>query len=82
MVRSQLVYLARLEREQAKLAAAPRVLRDSSLGARIEQDLVVAHSFAMDNLASLVRMRLMRHVDELEDTARHLETLGRAYRCP
>src|SRR5262249_42767676 len=50
-----------------RLAATPEALRQSSLGARVLADGVVATSYAVDAAAELVRARYQRVLDELQD---------------
>jgi len=60
-------YVRLLENEEARLASAPEQFRNSSLGARILQDIVVAKTFAIDQTGDLARARYNRLINELQD---------------
>lgn len=60
-------YVRLLENEEARLNSAPEQFRNSSLGARILQDIVVAKTFAIDQTGDLARARYNRLIDELQD---------------
>src|SRR5262249_41108108 len=53
--------------ENRRLQRMPAEFRNSSLGARIMQDISVATSFAVDNAGDLARGRYQRLLDELQD---------------
>jgi len=56
-----------LEEEEQLLAKSPAAFRQSSLGERINEDIAVAKSFAVDETGNLARGRYKRLVDELQD---------------
>ena len=62
-----LEYVAQLEAEEHRLQAMPPAFKNSSVGARILQDISVAKSFAVDNAGDLARGRYQRLLDELQD---------------
>ncbi|MDH5492367.1 MAG: hypothetical protein OEY14_10475, partial [Myxococcales bacterium] len=71
----QLEYVTILEGEQTRLAQAPAELRNSSLGGRIEQDIAVAKSFAIDQAGDMARGRYNRLIDELMDYSNQMDTI-------
>ncbi len=60
-------YVNQLEGEERRHAQMPQAFRNSSVGARIIQDIAVAKSFAIENAGNLARGRYTRAVDELAD---------------
>lgn len=62
-----LEYVALLDAEQKRLEQAPPPFKNSSLGARILQDIAVAQSFAVDSTGDLARARYVRLLDELNE---------------
>ena len=62
-----LEYVSLLENEERRLQSMPAAFRNSSVGARILQDISVAKSFAIDNAGDLARGRYQRLLDELQD---------------
>ncbi|MDP3276505.1 MAG: tetratricopeptide repeat protein [Deltaproteobacteria bacterium] len=60
-------YVNVLESEERRLAGMPPAFRNSSLGARVLQDISVAKSFAVDQAGDLARGRYQRLLDELQD---------------
>ena len=62
-----LEYVTQLEGEERRHAGMPQAFRNSSVGARIIQDIAVAKSFAIENAGNLARGRYTRAVDELAD---------------
>jgi outer membrane protein assembly factor BamD (BamD/ComL family) len=60
-------YVSQLESEERRLGQMPAAFRNSSIGARILQDISVAKSFAIDNAGDLARGRYQRLLDELQD---------------
>ena len=70
-----LEYVELLDSEEARLAQDPAEFRNSSLGARILQDIAVAKSFAVDQTGDLARGRYTRLIDELQDLSNQVDTL-------
>ena len=68
-------YVNVLEAEEARLAEAPAELQNSSLGARVLQDVAVAKSFAVDQTGDLARARYNRLIDELANQANQVDTV-------
>lgn len=68
-------YVRVLEAEEARLGEAPAELQNSSLGARILQDVAVAKSFAVDQTGDLARARYNRLIDELADLTNQVDTV-------
>ena len=68
-------YVNVLESEEQRLAQAPAELQNSSLGARILQDVAVAKSFAIDQTGDLARARYTRLIDELADLTNQIDTV-------
>ncbi len=68
-------YVNVLESEEQRLAQAPAELQNSSLGARILQDVAVAKSFAIDQTGDLARARYQRLIDELADLTNQIDTV-------
>ncbi len=68
-------YVRVLEAEEARLSDAPAELQNSSLGARILQDVAVAKSFAVDQTGDLARARYNRLIDELADLTNQVDTV-------
>jgi tetratricopeptide (TPR) repeat protein len=62
-----LEYVAQLESEERRHNGMPAAFRNSSVGARIIQDISVAKSFAIENAGTLARGRYTRAVEELGD---------------
>jgi outer membrane protein assembly factor BamD (BamD/ComL family) len=60
-------YVNVLESEERRLAQMPQAFRNSTLGARVLQDISVAKSFATDQAGDLARGRYQRLLDELQD---------------
>jgi outer membrane protein assembly factor BamD (BamD/ComL family) len=60
-------YVTLLDTEERRLGQMPAAFRNSSIGARILQDISVAKSFAVDNAGDLARGRYQRLLDELQD---------------
>jgi len=60
-------YVRVLDDEEARLNQAPPEFRNSSLGARILQDVSVARSLAVDAAGDLARGRYGRLMEELQD---------------
>lgn len=68
-------YVRVLEAEEARLGEAPAEFQNSSLGARILQDVAVAKSFAVDQTGDLARNRYTRLIDELADLSNQVDTV-------
>lgn len=68
-------YVRVLEAEEARLSEAPAEFQNSSLGARILQDVAVAKSFAVDQTGDLARNRYTRLIDELADLSNQVDTV-------
>jgi tetratricopeptide (TPR) repeat protein len=62
-----LEYVAQLESEERRHNGMPAAFRNSSVGARIIQDISVAKSFAIESAGTLARGRYTRAVEELGD---------------
>lgn len=60
-------YVNVLEAEERRLQQMSAAFRNSSLGARVLQDISVAKSFAIDQAGDLARGRYQRLLDELQD---------------
>jgi hypothetical protein len=60
-------YVNVLEAEERRLQGMPTAFRNSTLGARVLQDISVAKSFATDQAGDLARGRYQRLLDELQD---------------
>lgn len=60
-------YVTQLESEERRHGAMPAAFRNSSVGARILQDISVAKSFAIESAGTLARGRYTRSVEELGD---------------
>lgn len=60
-------YVGLLEAEERRLAQMPAAFRNSSIGARILQDISVAKSFAVDTAGDLARGRYQRLLEDLQD---------------
>lgn len=68
-------YVRVLEAEERRLSEAPAEFQNSSLGARILQDVAVAKSFAIDQTGDLARGRYTRLIDELADLSNQVDTV-------
>ncbi len=68
-------YVGVLEAEEQRLMQAPSEFQNSSLGARILQDVAVAKSFAIDNTGDLARGRYTRLIDELLNLSNQVDTV-------
>ena len=66
-------YVRVLEGEEQRLSQAPAEFQNSSLGARILQDVAVAKSFAVDQTGELARTRYTRLIDELADLSNQVD---------
>jgi len=70
-----LEYVRLLESEEARLNQSPPEFRNSDLGARILQDILVAKSFAIDQTGDLARARYNRLIDELNELMTQVDTV-------
>ncbi len=68
-------YVRVLEAEEERLSSAPAEFQNSSLGARILQDVAVAKSFAVDQTGDIARARYSRLIDELADLTNQMDTI-------
>lgn len=60
-----LEYHKMLDDESKRLNASPAEFKNSSLGARIDQDILLAKSFAVDQAGDLAKNRFNRLIEEL-----------------
>ena len=60
-------YAEILDEEEARLAAEPEVFRNSTVGARVSQDISLAKAFATNEAGNLTLRRFRRLVDDLEE---------------
>jgi hypothetical protein len=74
-VLANLEYVALLEQEEKNLQKAPSQYRNSSLGARILQDILVAKSFAVDQAGEIAKARYNRLVAEMQDLSNQIDTV-------
>ncbi|MEM9193225.1 MAG: hypothetical protein AAGF12_28885 [Myxococcota bacterium] len=70
-----LEYVRLLEGEESRLSGAPPEFKNSSLGARILQDIAVAKSFAVDQTGDLARARYSRLIEELQELMNQVDTV-------
>ena len=70
-----LEYVRVLEGEEGRLNQAANEFRNSSLGARILQDIYVAKTFAVDQTGDLARGRYNRLIEELQDLLNQVDTI-------
>lgn len=68
-------YVNVLDGEESRLNEAPAEFTNSSLGARILQDIMVAKSFAVDQTGDLARGRYNRLIEELQDLTNQVDTI-------
>jgi hypothetical protein len=64
-------YVEALDRESARLEAAPQAFRDSAVGQDASDAIVLARDLAVRNGGQLAKERIRRSLDELTE---HLET--------
>jgi len=74
-VLANLEYVALLEQEEKNLNKAVAQFKNSSLGARILQDILVAKSFAVDQAGEIAKARYNRLVDEMQDLSNQIDTV-------
>lgn len=72
---ANLEYVALLEQEEKKLQKGAVQFRNSSLGGRILQDILVAKSFAIDQTGDLAKGRYNRLIAEMQDLANQVDTV-------
>ncbi len=70
-----LEYVRILEEEEARLQRMPAEFQNSSLGARIAQDVALSKSFAVDQTGDLVRSRYERLIRELQDLMNQIDAV-------
>ena len=68
-------YVEVLEGEEKRLKEAPAEFQNSTLGARILQDIALAKSFAIDMTGDLARGRYNRLIEELDDLTNQIDTV-------
>jgi hypothetical protein len=64
-----------LDGEEARLNQAPGEFKNSSLGARILQDISVAKAYAVDQTGELARGRYSRLIEDLQDLLNQVDTI-------
>jgi hypothetical protein len=74
-VLANLEYVALLEQEEKNLNKAAAQFKNSSLGARILQDILVAKSFAVDQAGEIAKARYNRLVEEMQDLSNQIDTV-------
>ena len=74
-VLANLEYVALLEQEEKTLNKGASQFKNSSLGARILQDILVAKSFAIDQAGEIAKARYNRLVEEMQDLANQIDTV-------
>lgn len=74
-VLANLEYVALLEQEEKSLNASASQFKNSSLGARILQDILVAKSFAVDQAGEIAKARYNRLVEEMQDLSNQVDTV-------
>lgn len=74
-VLANLEYVALLDDENRNLEQSPAQFKGSSLGARIQQDVLVAKSFAVDQAGDTAKARYNRLIDDMQDLANQIDTV-------
>jgi DNA mismatch repair ATPase MutS len=74
-VLANLEYVTLLEDENQNLEKSPAQFKGSSLGARIQQDVLVAKSFAVDQAGDTAKARYNRLIDEMQDLSNQIDTV-------
>lgn len=74
-VLANLEYVALLDQEEKNLNKSAAQFKNSSLGARILQDILVAKSFAVDQAGEIAKARYNRLVDEMQDLSNQIDTV-------
>jgi len=72
---ANLEYVRLLEQEEKALQKAPGAFSGSSLGARIQQDVLVAKSFAIDQAGDVAKGRYNRLLEEMQDLSNQVDTV-------
>lgn len=72
---ANLEYVALLEGEEKSLSRAASQFKNSSLGARILQDILVAKSFAIDQAGNIAKGRYSRLIEEMQDLSNQIDTV-------
>ena len=72
---ANLEYVALLEQEEKNLNKSAAQFKNSSLGARILQDILVAKSFAVDQAGEIAKARYNRLVEEMQDLSNQIDTV-------
>jgi tetratricopeptide (TPR) repeat protein len=74
-VLANLEYVTLLDDENKNLEKSPSQFKGSSLGARIQQDVLVAKSFAVDQAGDIAKARYNRLIDEMQDLSNQVDTV-------
>jgi hypothetical protein len=74
-VLANLEYVTLLDDENKNLEKSPGQFKSSSLGARIQQDVLVAKSFAVDQAGDIAKARYNRLIDEMQDLSNQIDTV-------
>lgn len=74
-VLANLEYVALLEGEEKTLSRSASPFKNSSLGARILQDILVAKSFAIDQAGDIAKGRYSRLIEEMQDLSNQIDTV-------
>jgi hypothetical protein len=74
-VLANLEYVRLLQEEEKSLGKAPSQFSNSSLGARILQDILVAKSFAVDQAGDTAKGRYQRLIEEMQDLSNQIDTV-------
>jgi TolA-binding protein len=74
-VLANLEYVTLLDDENRNLEKSPAQFKGSSLGARIQQDVLVAKSFAVDQAGDIAKARYNRLIDEMQDLSNQVDTV-------
>lgn len=70
-----LEYVRVLDGEEGRLGRAPAEFKNSSIGARIMQDISVAKAYAVDQAGDLARERYQRLIRELQELMNQVDTV-------
>jgi TolA-binding protein len=74
-VLANLEYVTLLDDENKNLEKSPAQFKGSSLGARIQQDVLVAKSFAVDQAGDTAKARYNRLIDDMQDLSNQIDTV-------
>jgi tetratricopeptide (TPR) repeat protein len=74
-VLANLEYVALLDDENRNLEQSPAQFKGSSLGARIQQDVLVAKSFAVDQAGDTAKARYNRLIEDMQDLSNQVDTV-------